>query len=89
MQQPTGIELAVTMKGSPAKLAEAVGNGVLRQHVEYWLKAGIVSADQAPYVSAATGIPIEKLNSKVNWALARKIRAKASAEPKAPIGEGA
>ncbi|MCY1376062.1 hypothetical protein D9M69_635230 [compost metagenome] len=89
MQQPTGIELAVTMKGSPAKLAEAVGNGVLRQHVEHWLKAGVVSAEKAPYVAAATGIAIELLNSKVPWTLARKTRAKAVAEPKAAIGEGA
>lgn len=88
MQQKSGIELAVGMKGSPAKLAEAVGNGVLRQHVEYWLKAGIVSAEQAPYVAAATGIPIERLNDKVNWALVRKRRAKPLAEP-AKAEEGA
>lgn len=75
MQQSTGIELAVEMKGSPAKLAEAIGNGVLRQHVEHWLKTGRVSAERAPDVSAATGIAIEKLNDKVNWALARKTRA--------------
>lgn len=88
MQQKSGIELAVEMKGSPAKLAEAVGNGVLRQHVEYWLKAGIVSAEQAPYVAAATGIAIERLNDKVNWALVRKRRTKPLAEP-AKAEEGA
>lgn len=79
MQQPTGIALAVELKGSPAKLAEAVGNGVLRQHVEHWLKTGRVSAEKAPDVSAATGIAIEKLNDKVNWALVRKTRARKSA----------
>ena len=83
MQQPSGIELAVQLKGSPAKLAEAVGNGVLRQHVEHWLKTGRVSAEKAPDVSAATGIAIEQLNDKVNWALVRKTRAPKVAEAKA------
>jgi DNA-binding transcriptional regulator YdaS (Cro superfamily) len=71
MTDMTGIQRAVQIKGSPAKLAEAVGNGVLRQHVEHWLKAGRVSAEKAPDVSAATGIPVEELNDKVNWSLVR------------------
>lgn len=71
MQQPTGIQRAVDNKGSPGKLAEAIGNGVLRQHVEHWLKAGRVSAERAPDVWAATGVPLEELNDKVNWALVR------------------
>lgn len=73
MEQATGIQRAVQIKGSPAKLAEAIGNGVVRQHVEHWLKAGRVSAERAPDVSAATGIPIEELNDSVNWSLARQI----------------
>ena len=69
MEQIPGIQRAVELKGSPAKLAEAVGNGVLRQHVEHWLKKGRVSAEKAPDVSAATGIPLAELNDKVNWSL--------------------
>lgn len=67
MEAKTGIERAVEMKGSPAKLAEVVGNGVLRQHVEHWLKTGRVSANQAPHVSVATGIPLHELNDQVPW----------------------
>lgn len=74
MDQVTGIQRAVEIKGSPAKLAEAIGNGVLRQHVEHWLKAGRVSAEKAPDVAAATGIPVEQLNDRVNWSLVRKTR---------------
>ena len=73
MEQTSGIQRAVQIKGSPAKLAEAIGNGVLRQHVEHWLKAGRVSAERAPEVSAVTGIAIEELNDAVNWTLARQI----------------
>lgn len=72
MEQITGIQRAVELKGSPGKLAEAVGNGVLRQHVEHWLKKGRVSAEKAPDVSAATGIPLAELNEKVNWDLVSK-----------------
>lgn len=71
MSQVTGIQRAVEKFETPAKLAEAVGNGVLRQHVEHWLKAGRVSAERAPEVSAATGIPLEDLNDRVNWSLVR------------------
>ena len=73
MIQKTGIQSAVDMfDGAPAKLAGAVGNGVLRQHVEHWLKAGRVSAEKCPEVAAATGMSCEELNDRVNWALARE-----------------
>lgn len=72
MANKTGIQVAVEQfDGSPSKLAEAVGSGVLRQHVEHWLKVGRVSAERCPDVSAATGISCEMLNDKVNWALVR------------------
>lgn len=72
MANKTGIQVAVEkFDGSPSRLAEAVGNGVLRQHVEHWLKVGRVSAERCPDVSAATGIACERLNDKVNWALVR------------------
>ena len=70
----SGIARAVAMyENKPAKLAEAVGNGVLRQHVEYWLKAGRVSPERCPEVAAATGIACSELNDKVDWALAGKL----------------
>lgn len=72
MTTKTGIQTAVEkFEDSPSKLAEAVGNGVLRQHVEHWLKVGRVSAERCPDVSAATGIACEDLNDKVNWSLVR------------------
>ncbi len=72
MEQKTGIQRAVEIAGSPAKLAESIGNGVLRQHAEHWLKAGRVSAERAPEVARAFGIPLEELNDRVNWALVRE-----------------
>ncbi len=78
MEQKSGIERAVELKGGPTKLAEAVGNGVLRQHVEHWLKAGRVSAGKAPLVAAATGIPLHDLNDEVDWPLAAELAAKAA-----------
>jgi len=71
MSQVTGIQRAVEKFETPAKLAEAVGNGVLRQHVEHWLKAGRVSAERAPEVAAVSGVPLEDLNDRVNWSLVR------------------
>lgn len=72
MANKTGIQRAVdAFDSSPSKLAEAVGAGVLRQHVEHWLKVGRVSAERCPEVFAATGVPCEELNDKVNWALVR------------------
>ncbi len=72
MTTKPGIQQAVDLfDGSPSKLAVAVGNGVLRQHVEHWLKVGRVSAEKCPDVSAVTGISCEELNEKVNWALVR------------------
>lgn len=68
----TGIQKALDkFDGSPTKLAEAVGGNVLRQHVEHWVKAGVVPAARAPDVEAATGIPVEALNPSVNWAVVR------------------
>jgi DNA-binding transcriptional regulator YdaS (Cro superfamily) len=73
MDEKTGIQQAVELfDNSSSKLAAAVGSGVLRQHVEHWLKAGRVSAERCPEVSVATGIPLELLNDRVNWKLARK-----------------
>ncbi len=70
MNHKTGIQKAVDLfDASPTKLAAAIGQGVLRQHVEHWLKAGRVSAERCPEVSAATGIQCQDLNDKVNWAL--------------------
>jgi DNA-binding transcriptional regulator YdaS (Cro superfamily) len=72
MTQPTGIELAVAkFDGSPTKLARAVGGTVLRQHVEHWLKTGIVPADRAPDVELATGVPCEQLCPGTNWSVLR------------------
>ena len=71
MATKTGIEKAVgKFDGSPTKLAEAVGKGVLRQHVEHWLKSGRVSSERCPEVSAVSGVPCDELNSKIDWKLA-------------------
>lgn len=74
MANKTGIQLAVEMYGgSPTKLAQAIGHGVLRQHIEHWLRAGRVSIEKAPEVAAATGIPIADLNNTMNWPLVASV----------------
>lgn len=74
MAKKSGIEKAVEKyEGSPSKLAKAVGAGVLRQHVEHWLKVGRVSAEKAPDVEKATGVPCEKLCPDVNWGVLRTV----------------
>lgn len=81
MGHKSGIQRAVDgFENSPSKLAAAVGNGVVRQHVEHWLKVGRVAAEKCPDVSAATGIACEDLNDKVNWSLVRKTKARRKAE---------
>jgi DNA-binding transcriptional regulator YdaS (Cro superfamily) len=76
MTLKTGIQRAVEkFDNSPTKLALAVGNGVLRQHVEHWLEVGRVSAEKTPEVSAVSGIPCEELNDKTKWSLVRRARA--------------
>ena len=74
MNQQTGIAEAVAkFDNSPTKLAAAIGGPVLRQHIEHWLKAGRVPAERCAEVSSATGIPLERLNDKVNWSLVREV----------------
>lgn len=73
MEQVTGIQKAVDkFGGSPSKLASAVGNGVIRQHIEHWIKTGRVSPGKCPVVSAATGISCAELNSTVIWSVLQK-----------------
>ena len=74
MIEKTGIERALEkFDGSPTKLAEAVGGSVMRQHVEHWLKSGVVPAAKAPDVALATGIPVDFLNPSVNWDAVRNM----------------
>ena len=80
MDQKTGIERALeAFDGSPTKLAAAIGNGVLRQHVEHWLQAKRVPAGKCGEVANVTGIPLEDLNDEVNWALVRKAQRRKAA----------
>ena len=75
MQTISGIQEAVNKYGgSPSKLAAAVGGDVKRQHVEHWLKSGVVSAPNCPLVELATGVPCERLNPDVRWDVVRKGR---------------
>ena len=72
MTSQTGIQKALALfENSPTKLAAAIGNHVLRQHIEHWLAAGRVPAEKCPDVFAATGVPLEELNDKTNWAIVR------------------
>lgn len=76
----TGIQQALDLfDGSPTKLANAIGNNILRQNIEQWIKAGVVPASKAPFVEAATGIRCELLCPDVAWAVLRKAPKKAKA----------
>ena len=68
METKTGIELALEkFENSPSKLAQKVGAGVLRQHIEHWLKTGRVPADKAPDVMLASGVSVDLLCPDTNW----------------------
>lgn len=52
----SGIQRAVELfDGSATKLAAAMGESVLRQHIEHWLKVGRVPAEHCFAVELATG----------------------------------
>lgn len=42
--------------GSPTKMAAAIGHGVLRQHVEHWVKSGRVPTEHCRAVYDLTGV---------------------------------
>ena len=76
MTQKTGVEKALALfDGSPTAMARAVGYGVLRQHVQNWLKAGRVPAERCPEVYAATKVPLDQLNKETRWHLIRGVLA--------------
>lgn len=67
MANKTGIQRAVEMfDGSPTRLAEAVGNGLLRQHVEHWLKKGWVSVERCVAIERATNGAVSRRDLRPN-----------------------
>lgn len=87
VKQKSGIQKAVeAFENSPTRLAEAVGGGVVRQHVEHWLKTGRVPAERAPSVARAIGgaATVEELCPGVDWAYLRELATpEGSPNPKA------
>lgn len=62
METKTGIQRALDLfDRSPSKLALALGNGARRQHVEHWLKTGVVPAQHCPAMQALTAVPCWEL----------------------------
>jgi hypothetical protein len=62
-QEPelTGIHRAVAEFGGPTKIAAALGNGVVRQHVEHWLKGKGIPPEHCHALSNLTGLPLSEL----------------------------
>ena len=66
MRPMNGIEKAVKKAGgTPALLAERVGQGCTRQNVEYWLKTGKVGPGWVIKVYDATGVAVHELNADI------------------------
>lgn len=81
MAKKTGIQRAVAIfGGSPTRLATAVGGDVSRQNIEHWLKAGRVPVEHCDAVSAASGVELEGLNDRINWASLRNVLAAQATE---------
>lgn len=71
----SGIEKALEFyESSATALATAIGDGVLRQNVEHWIKSGQVPYDHCPKLERLTGIPCEELRPSGNWADLRALR---------------
>jgi hypothetical protein len=61
-----GIQKAIAKAGgTPALLAELVGNGCTRQNVEYWVNVGRVGPGWVIQVYDVTGVAVHELNSEV------------------------
>jgi DNA-binding transcriptional regulator YdaS (Cro superfamily) len=60
-------------EGSAVKLAAAMGGGILRQHIEHWLRIGQVPAAKAPLIELATdrAVTCEELRPDVAWHVLR------------------
>lgn len=77
MPRTSPLEKALAVfDNSPTKFANALGEGVLRQHVEHWIKADRVPADKCPLIERATrehGQPVtcEELRPDVAWGVLR------------------
>lgn len=57
MSELTPIQKAIAkFNNSPTQMAAAMGNGVLRQHVEHWLKSGRVPTEHVRCVHELTGV---------------------------------
>lgn len=85
MAKKTGIQRAVAQcSGSPTRLAELIGDGVLRQHVEHWLKAGRVPPERAHAVNRVSGVSIRDLCPDVWQSIWPEL-----AEREAPAKQGA
>ena len=74
MPKNSGIQNALALfDGSPSRLATACGDGVLRQHIEHWVKTGRVPADRCPLIEKATAgvVRCEELRPDVAWDVLR------------------
>lgn len=57
MDKPSGIQRALeAFENSPSKLATEMGGGVLRQHVEHWVKAGKVPPRRCLRLEEISGV---------------------------------
>jgi hypothetical protein len=55
-KQPPIQRALAKFDGSPTKMAAALGSGVLRQHVEHWVKSGRVPTEHCRAVYELTGV---------------------------------
>lgn len=68
-------------ENSPTKLATAVGGGVLRQHVEHWIKSGRVPEKHVRALSEVSGVECWEFCPDDWWRIWPDLRNKKGAPP--------
>lgn len=87
MSKVSAVQRALNVfDGSPTKLAAALGDGVLRQHVEHWLKAGKVPEQHCFAVTQLTQVPVWELRPD-DWHRIWPMLIGTKGAPKVPAAE--
>lgn len=73
---------------SPTAVARLLGHGVLRQHVEHWVRVRRIPADRVALVSQYSGVPVWELRP-TDWFVIFPMLVGTEGAPEVPLSAGA